>query len=78
MNKIVIELFPAEKSCPQGCPPCPLAKKDHAARAECIDSQVQKTFSLLEKAIAEMKRNYLLYYLGPVFEDPPFTVSCRI
>ncbi len=47
-----IEIFPAEKSCEQGCAICPLARKDGVITATEVDLNVQKTFSVLERFLA--------------------------
>jgi hypothetical protein len=47
-----IELFPAEKTCEQGCTHCPLARKDREfTSATEVDKEVQESFSVLEKAL---------------------------
>ena len=56
-----IEVFPAEKSCEQGCVTCPLARKDNIVTAKVIDPQVQTTFSLLEEVLANHDVQYNLH-----------------
>lgn len=65
MKKIVIELFPVEKSCPQGCPPCPLAKKNKGLSSNVIDPNVDASFQLLEEILSEQGKSYAFYFLGP-------------
>ncbi len=65
MKKIVIELFPVEKSCPQGCPPCPLHKIPGKPTASVIDEDVNASFQLLEEILSEQGKSYAFYFLGP-------------
>lgn len=65
MKKIVIELFPVEKSCPQGCPPCPLADRGTGPKGSVIDEEVNASFQLLESILAERGKKYAFYFLGP-------------
>lgn len=61
-----IEVFPAEKTCEQGCPPCSLAHRGQKTTNLLIDINVQKSFNSFESFIE--KRNYdkyRLYYAGP-------------
>ena len=49
---INIELFPAEKTCEQGCVHCPLARKDREfTSATEVHKEVQQSFSILENAL---------------------------
>lgn len=64
-GKIVIELFPVDKSCPQGCPPCPLSKRPGKVLASEIDPNVDASFQMLEDIIAQQGKNYAFYFLGP-------------
>ncbi len=82
MNNLNIEIFPALKSCDQGCPPCPLAKRDNEVTAIKIDEQVQITFSLLEEALKSSKLNYDLHFsskfdLAPEFKYPELVNMAR-
>ncbi len=60
-----VEIFPAERSCEQGCPPCPLARREEKTTSLIIDPNVQASFSAFEKFIGQRKKQYRLFYSGP-------------
>lgn len=57
-----IEIYPAEKTCEQGCSIYPLARKERLTAAASINEDVQNTFSLLEVLLKKNKVNYTLHY----------------
>lgn len=57
-----IEIFPAEKSCEQGCSTCPLARKDSIITAKSIDQKVQNSFSLVERLLGKQRIPYNLHF----------------
>ena len=59
---IGIEIFPAEKSCEQGCSICPLALKGRKVTATEIDEDVQKTFSLIEEHLYKNGITYDMHF----------------
>ena len=56
-----IEIFSTQKSCEQGCPTCPLARKENVIAAKNIDLEVQTSFSLLEKILHQENIQYDLH-----------------
>lgn len=64
-----VEVFPAEKTCDQGCPPCPLAHRGQKTTSLVIDKNVQKSFRSWERFIENRKGKYRLYYAGPTGES---------
>jgi hypothetical protein len=63
MKKVFnLEIMPAEKSCEQWCPQCPLSSKHKPIQATSIDDKVQKTFSLLEHKLYTEQRLYDLHF----------------
>lgn len=79
---MIIEIFPAEKSCEQGCTTCPLARKNRNILATAIDSEVQKTFSYLEKVLKQKNTPYHLNFtstfnLFPSLEHPELITMAR-
>ena len=77
-----IELFPAEKACEQGCPTCPLARRNEGMLPEQIHPEVQETFSILENVLAENSTSYKMHYtskLGifPELKHPGLIHSAR-
>lgn len=70
-----IEIFPANQTCEQGCPTCPLARKDKAITAMQIDENVQETFSFIESAFKKRRSMYDLHFtsalhLFPIVKHP--------
>jgi len=78
-----IEIIPVEKSCQQGCAVCPLSSRGgQNTKNKTIDSNVQKTFSLVEKILAEINWKYDLHYasdfnLMPTFKYPELVSYAR-
>ena len=56
-----IEVFPADKSCEQGCATCPLARKNGVVEATTINGDVQETFSFIEKIYSKRRAQYDLH-----------------
>lgn len=59
---IIIELFPANKTCEQGCKTCPLARKSSEVTATEINADVQMSFSILEEILQKKSFNYELNF----------------
>lgn len=57
-----IEIFPAEKSCDQGCFHCPMALKGEILKQPMIDEDVQETFRILEQRLKKENREYLIHH----------------
>ncbi len=77
-----IEIFPAEKSCEQGCSICPLARKNNDINEVKINKSVQNTFSLLEKVLKDKNESYDLHFssalnLLPSFNNPELIHMAR-
>lgn len=61
-----IEIFPADKSCEQGCYLCPMARKDGPAPEGRINEDVQKSFSLLENLLNKYDKKYYLHFSASI------------
>lgn len=76
---IDIEFFPGEKTCAQGCPACPLAKKTgEKLKNTTVDENAQKTFSLLESVIAQKRHTYNLHASAGLTLLPEIAHPARI
>lgn len=64
-----IEIFPAHKSCAQGCAICPLSSRGHTSSQVRIDTNVQETISLLEETINQIDGRYNIHFTGALSED---------
>lgn len=65
-----VEVFPAEKSCEQGCAVCPLARRDRAVTATAVDPAVQETFSLVEEVLHRKNVPYNLHFTSALHLFP--------
>lgn len=77
-QEINLEVFPFEKTCPQGCPPCPLANRGgKISPTTKIDKNVQKSFWAFEKFLEKKGLTYNLFYAGPN-DNQPFDLFPRM
>ena len=74
-----IEIFPAQKTCEQGCFACPLAKRDSVSIETAIDGHVQETYSHLERVLSETGNRYDLHFPSrqELFPEVRFPRSVR-
>lgn len=79
---IGIEIFPAEKSCEQGCSVCPLSNRGNQVTNTEINGEVQETFYLLEKYLYNSDVMYdmhftSLFHLFPKLKRPELIYMSR-
>ena len=79
---ISIELFPAEKSCEQGCNICPMARHERTIIAKKVDENVQATFSFLEAVLKKYNLGYDMHFasahdLFPLLAHPELIRMAR-